>query len=211
MPDSFLSVLATFRLVLHFHVSCTFGQTLSLCQCSCCLGVTSQIDLGLHAEIVQDCFHVKSFCASCSERVEFAFSAALSVRVLQLCVHSNGESILVNTADIDFTDFVSPAQSRLRSLGPRRSSEVCLALSGTATRRTVSSLACIGYLPHFVDRELQFSNSSSVSRVIARSQHSLLLANLSQSWSRFLAPCDPSRSATDHFHGCRNAVKVLLR
>ena len=58
--------------VLHFHVSCTFGQTLSLCQCSCCLGVTSEIDFCVHAEIVQKCFH---------ERVELAFSAALSVRV----------------------------------------------------------------------------------------------------------------------------------
>ena len=98
--------------VLHFHVSCTLGQTMSLCQCSCCLGVTLQIDLGLHAEIVQNCFHVQSVCASCSERVELAFSAALSVRVLQLCVHSNSESsILVNTDDVDFIDFVSPARS----------------------------------------------------------------------------------------------------
>ena len=93
--------------VLHFHVSCTLGQTLSLCQCSCCLGVTSQIDLGLHAE----CFHVQSVCASCSERVELALSAALSVRVLQLCVHPMvNPSVLVNT-DVDFVDFVSQAQS----------------------------------------------------------------------------------------------------
>ena len=79
--------------VLHFDVSCTLGQTLSLCQCSCRLGDTSQIDLGLHAEIVQNCFHVQSVCASCSKRAELALSAALSVRVLQLCVHSNGEPI----------------------------------------------------------------------------------------------------------------------
>ena len=83
-------------------MSCTLRQTLSLCQCSCCLGVTSQIDLGLHAE----CFHVQSVCASCSERVELALSAALSVRVLQVCV----PLILVNT-DVDFIDFVSQAQS----------------------------------------------------------------------------------------------------
>ena len=38
-------------------------------------------------------FHVQSICASCSERVEIAFSATLSVRVLQLCIHSNDESI----------------------------------------------------------------------------------------------------------------------
>ena len=92
--------------VLHFHVSCTLGQFLSLCQCSCCLGVTSQIDLGVHAEIVQNCFHVQSVCASCSERADLAFSAALSVRVLQLCA-----SILVNTDDVDVIDFVSAALS----------------------------------------------------------------------------------------------------
>ena len=98
--------------VLHFDLSCTLGQTLSLCQCSCRLGVTSQIDLGLHAEIVQNCFHVQSICASCSERVELAFSAALSVRVLQLCITPVVyPPILVNTDDVDFIDFVSPAQS----------------------------------------------------------------------------------------------------
>ena len=85
---------------------------MSLCQCSCCLGVTSQIDVGLHAEIVQTCFHVQPACASCSEREELALSAALSVRVLQLCVRPMVSlSILVNTDDVDFIDFVSPAQS----------------------------------------------------------------------------------------------------
>ena len=86
----------------------------------------------------------------------------------------------------------------LRSSPPRRSStRRCVP---TCIAHTVSSLACptptilpvaltsfhcVGFLRHFVNHKLQLSNSSSVSRVIARSQCSLILANLSHCWSRF--------------------------
>ena len=79
--------------VLHFHVPCSLGQTVSLRQRSCCLAVASQFDLGSHAEIAQDCFHVQSICASCSERVELAFYAALRMRVCSFIVVSSGWSL----------------------------------------------------------------------------------------------------------------------
>ena len=73
-------------------------------------------------------------------------------------------------------------------------------------------LHCAGDLRHFVDHEMQFSNSSSVPRVTACSQHSMLLANLSHSWSRFLTPRDSSCPATDHvqllLQCCRSILEV---
>ena len=121
-PGSFRSVLVTLRplspnevlhvQVLHFHVPCILGQTLSRRQCSCCLGVASQVDLGSLAEIVQDRIHVQSICASCSERVELALSAALRVHVCSCAFTPRmNPSVLVNTDDVDFIDFASPAQS----------------------------------------------------------------------------------------------------
>ena len=149
----------------------SFGQTLSLRQCSCCLGIASQIDLGSHTEIVQDCFHVQSICASCSNQVLRAFSAALRMRVLQLCVPMMNPSILVNTDDVDFIDLASAVQS-------------------ASVWTTI------------------VANSTSPSRVTARSRHSLLLANLSHSWSSFLPAWDSSCPATDHVHCCRDAVET---
>ena len=79
--------------VVHLHVPCSLGQSLSLRHCSRCLGVASKGDLGSHAEIVQDCFHILIICASSSKLIELAFSDALRMRILQLSVHSDYEPV----------------------------------------------------------------------------------------------------------------------
>ena len=96
----------------------TLGQTMSLYQRSCCFGVTLQIDLGLHSEIVQNCFHVQSVCTSCSERVELAFNAALSVRVLQPAQSASVNTSIVATSSV-FRGLSCTVRNSHSSLFPR--------------------------------------------------------------------------------------------